>query len=81
MIISVWKLSGTSGSRKTGKVERVSVHPPFRSRNTADGALGSAVLRIDYTRVPTRDYSAYFLFEDSDWRFWFTAPRGRRERR
>jgi len=66
---------------RTGKVKRVSVRAPFRSRDTAEGALGAAVMRIGYERTPARDYDAYFLFENSDWRFWFTAPTRGKARR
>lgn len=65
---------------RTGPVRRVSVSGPFRSRDTAEGAIGSAVMRVGYGDRRPRDYSAYFLYEGSEWRFWFSAPSGRRGR-
>lgn len=64
---------------KTGPVTRVAARGPFRSRDTADGALGSATMQIGYKGRRSRDYSAYFRFEDREWRIWFTAPARREE--
>jgi len=66
---------------RTGRVTRASAGEPFRSRDTADGAVGSAIFRVAYDQGPARGYTAYFVFEDREWRFWFTAPLRRGERR
>lgn len=71
----------TGQKRRTGPVTEASVEPPFHVRNTAEGAIASAVLRIGYQKSAAKDYSAYFLFEDGDWRFWFTGAAGSARRR
>lgn len=59
--------------RRTGAIAEAAVRGPFRTRETAEGAVGSARMRIDYEAAGPETYKAYFLFEDGQWRFWFTG--------
>lgn len=59
--------------RRTGAVTDVSVSGPFTSRGTAEGGVGRARMHIGYRGSAARAYQAYFLFEDGEWRFWFTG--------